>query len=382
MRQTADVVVVGGGIIGVSVAYHLAKLGVERIVVLEREEALGTGSTGKCAGGVRLQFSTLANIEMSRSSIAALEAFEDEPGEPIDFRRNGYLFVLTSEDDLDVFQRNAARQREMDVPVEVLTPEEARGIVPELAIDDLVGATFCGADGIANPHAIVQGYAKGARRHGVTIRTEAEVTDVETAGGRAVRVALGDETIDAGWVVNAAGPWAKNVAGFAGVALPVEPVRRQYFLTQPMEWVSPEFPLLIDWSTGCYMHHESGGLLIGESDLEEPPSFSQKVDWDFLAKVSEHAVARVPRVEEAEIQSGVAGLYEVSPDHNAIIGVSSELENFVCANGFSGHGMQHAPAVGLGVAELIVNGEATSVDLTAYAPDRFAAGAVGEFNVI
>ena len=130
------------------------------------------------------------------------------------------------------------------------------------------------------------------------------------------------------------------------------------------------------------MHHESGGLLVGESDAEEPSSFSQQVDWDFLARVSEHAVARVPRVEEAEIQSGVAGLYEVSPDHNAIIGVSSEKENFVCANGFSGHGMQHAPAVGLGVSELIVGGASTSVDLAAYAPDRFQDGEVGEFNVI
>lgn len=382
MTKKTEVAIIGGGIMGASIAYHLAQRGMNDVTIYEREEALGTGATGKCAGGVRLQFSTAANIEMSRISIAALERFDEEMGEPIDFKRNGYLFVLTREEDFEAFRENAGRQREMGVPVQVLTPEEARGIVPQLSIDDLVGATFCSADGIANPHAIVQGYARNARRLGVEIVRSAEVTDIETSGERARAVLVDGERWETKWVVNAAGPWARGVGELAGVKVPVEPVRRQYFITHPMSWISETFPLLIDWGTGVYMHRESGGMLIGESDPDEPPSFNQQVDWDFLADVAEHAAARVPPLEEAEIQSGVAGLYEVSPDHNAILGHVPELENFVCANGFSGHGMQHAPAVGLAIAELITEGESASVDLAPYRIDRFDEGARPELNVI
>ena len=178
------------------------------------------------------------------------------------------------------------------------------------------------------------------------------------------------------------GPVGQRCRRDGGVDVPVEPVRRQYFITQPMDWIADTFPLVIDWGTGVYMHQESGRLLIGESDPDEPPSFNQQVDWDFLAQISEHAIARVPLVEEAEIRTTVAGLYEVSPDHNAIIGKVSELDNFVCANGFSGHGMQHAPAVGLSVSELLVDGKSTSVDLEPYRIDRFRDEVVPELNVI
>lgn len=383
--KSADVAIIGGGIIGASIAYHLAVRGVKKVVVLEREEALGTGSTAKCAGGVRLQFSTPVNVEMSRLSMAAFDRFEDEMGETIDFERNGYLFVLTNERDLEMFRANAKKQRELGVPVEVLTPEEARSIVPGLAIDDLVGATFCGADGIANPHAIVQGYAKNARKLGVEIVRSSEVTSVEVDGGRVRALRTGDDRWELDWVVNAAGPWARSVGALAGVEVPVDPVKRQYFITKPMDWVLDRFPLLIDWGSGVYMHKESGGLLIGESDPNQPPSFNQQVDWEFLAEVTEHAIARVPRIEEAEIQSTVAGLYEVSPDHNAILGAVPELDNFVCANGFSGHGMQHAPAVGLVISELIVDGAASSIDIAPYAIERFQSAGVSELpelNVI
>jgi sarcosine oxidase subunit beta len=380
--KKADVAIVGGGVIGASIAYHLAARGVPGIVVFEREEELGTGSTGKCAGGVRLQFSTAANVEMSRISIAALKRFEEELGQPVDFKQNGYLFVLTREEDLSAFRRNAEKQKALGVPVEVITPLEARSIVPELFLDDLVGATFCHEDGIANPHAMVQGYARGARRLGATFLKSAEVTAMEAASGRVVSVTAGGERFEVGRVVNAAGPWAKLVAAMAGIDLPVEPVRRQYFITKPMEWIPDTFPLLIDWGTGVYMHKESGGMLVGESDPKEPPSFHQQVDWDFLATVSEHAVARVPRLQEAEVATGVAGLYEVSPDHNAILGAVPGVENFYCANGFSGHGMQHAPAVGLAIAELLTEGASRSVDLAPYGFERFARPPAAEYNVI
>ena len=380
--KNAEVAIVGGGVVGASIAYHLAARGVSGIVVFEREEELGTGSTGKCAGGVRLQFSTAANVEMSRISIAALKRFEEELGQAVDFKQNGYLFVLSKEEHLETFRKNAEKQKALGVPVEVMTPREARSVVAELEIDDLVGATFCQEDGIANPHAMVQGYASGARRLGATFLKSAEVTAIEVASGRVRSMTAGGERFDVGRVVNAAGPWAKLIAKMAGIDLPVEPVRRQYFITKPLEWIPDTFPLLIDWGTGVYMHKESGGMLVGESDLAEPPSFHQQVDWDFLATVSEHAVARIPRLQEAEVSTGVAGLYEVSPDHNAILGAVPGVENFFCANGFSGHGMQHAPAVGLVIAELLTEGAARSVDLAPYDFTRFSRPSAGEYNVI
>ncbi len=382
MTRSANVAIVGGGIMGASIAYHLAARKVADVVVFEREEALGTGATGKCAGGVRLQFSTLANVEMSRRSIEALARFEDEMGESVDFRQNGYLFVLTSETQLETFRGNAKKQRDMGVPVEVITPEDARSIVSELRTDDLVGATFCREDGIANPHAILQGYAKNARRLGARFVPSTEVTGMKAEKGRVVELTAGSERWEVGTVINAAGPWAKRIGEMVGIAIPVEPVRRQYFLTRPMSWVPEWFPLLIDWGSGVYMHKESGGMLIGESDLDEPSSFNQTVDWEFLARVSEHAIHRVPRLESAEATTGVAGLYEVSPDHNAILGHVPELENFICANGFSGHGMQHAPAVGLALAELVTEGISKSVDLEPYAIERFRSAAEIEYNVI
>lgn len=368
---------------GASLAYHLALGGAKRIVVFEREDALGTGATGKCAGGVRLQFSTEANIALSRASIAALERFEEELGEPVDFKRNGYLFVLTDEAQLETFRRNAEMQQAMDVPVQVITPEDARKIVEEMRTDDLVGATFCHADGIANPHAIVQGYARGARRLGADILRSSEVTAIEVDSGQVKAVRAAGERWEVEILVNAAGPWAAEIGRMAGIDVPVSPIRRQYFITRPMAWIPDHMPLLIDWGSGVYMHNSSGGMLIGESDPDEPPGFSQQVDWDFLAKVSEHAIHRVPRLEEAEVLSGVAGLYEVSPDHNAIIGRVPAVSNFICVNGFSGHGMQHAPAVGQAVAELILDGAPSTLDLTPYAIDRFAGGVrAPEHNVI
>ena len=221
MTSTAEVAIVGGGIMGASIAYHLVRRGVKRVVVFEREEALGTGSTGKCAGGVRLQFSTAANVALSRVSIEALERFEEEMGEPVDFRRNGYLFVLTNEVHRDVFRENAEIQRGLGVPVDVLTPEEARKIVPELDVDDLVAATFCREDGIANPHAIVSGYAKNARKLGATILLSSEVTSLSIEGGRVVELEAGGERWQVGTVVNAAGPWAAKIGEMVGVAIPV-----------------------------------------------------------------------------------------------------------------------------------------------------------------
>ncbi len=381
--RTAEVAIIGGGVVGCSIAYHLASQGMKNIVIFEREELLGTGATAKCAGGVRLQFSTPANVALSQWSISALKRFEDEIGEPVDFRQNGYLFVLTREEDLGVFRENAARQQQMEVPVQVISPADARRIVPELETDDLVAATFCSEDGLVNPHAMVQGYAKRARDLGALILTSTEVTKMELSSSKVKALVAGGERWETNWVVNAGGPWAGRVAQLAGTHVPVQPYRRMGFTSEPLPWIPDTFPMLIDWSTGVYMHKESGGMLMGESDRDEPPSFNQQADWDYLARVGEHAVRRVPRLSDAKIRSGWAGLYEVSPDHNAILGLVEDVENFVCANGFSGHGMMHSPAVGQGLAELITTGAARSVDLEPYTIRRFSFDkSLPEHNVI
>jgi sarcosine oxidase subunit beta len=383
VKRIAEVAIVGGGIMGASIAYHLAARGIKNVVVFEREEALGAGSTAKCAGGVRLQFTTAANVAMSKLSIAALKRFEEEIGVPVDFRQNGYLFVLSDESQLETFRENAAKQQELGVPVEVLTVEEAKRVVPEMETEDLVGATFGAEDGIASPAAILQGYAKKAKELGALFETSVEVAAMDVASNRVQGLIVNGDRWEVGAVVNAAGPWAARVGEMAGIEIPVEPYRRMVFITAPLPWVPDSFPMLIDWGTGVYMHKESGGMLMGESDRNEPASFNQQVDWDWLATVSEHATHRVPALSEAEIKTGWAGLYEVSPDHNAILGHVPELENFICANGFSGHGMMHAPAVGLSIAELITEGQAQSVDLAPYSIERFRGKqTIPEHNVI
>ena len=382
-ERFAEVAIVGGGVMGASIAAHLAERKVGRVVVFEREDALGTGSTAKAAGGVRLQFTTAANVALSRYSMEEIRNFRERTGVDADFAQDGYLFLLNSEEDLRRFSETAVVQRALGAPVEVITPEEAARILPGIVTDDLVGATFCGEDGVATPAALVAGYAALARRAGVELRRGCEVTSVSVVAGGGFSFVAGGERWECDWLVNAAGPWAGQVGALLGVEVPVSPMRRQFFTTEPLSWVPKKMPLTIDWGTGVYMHLHSGGMLIGNSDPNEPPGFSQTPDLDYLAGVWEDAARRLPRVEEASMKTLNAGLYEVSPDHNAILGPVPELPRFVLANGFSGHGMQHSPAVGKAISEVIVDGESRTLDISAFSVARFAAGvAVPEGNVI
>ena len=300
-----------------------------------------------------------------------------------DFAQDGYLFLLNSEEDLRRFSETAVVQRALGAPVEVITPEEAERILPGIVTDDLVGATFCGEDGVATPAALVAGYAALARRAGVELRRGCEVTSVSVVAGGGFSFVAGGERWECDWLVNAAGPWAGQVGALLGVEVPVSPMRRQFFTTEPLSWVPKKMPLTIDWGTGVYMHVHSGGMLIGNSDPDEPPGFSQTPDLDYLAGVWEDAARRLPRVEEASMKTLNAGLYEVSPDHNAILGPVPEVPRFVLANGFSGHGMQHAPAVGKAISEVIADGESRTLDISAFSVARFAGGVgVPEGNVI
>lgn len=378
----ADVVIVGAGCIGASIAYHLAVKGVQALV-LEREKVAGNGSTGHCAGGVRQQFSTPVNVRLSHLSIEAFARMKEELAFDGDlYWPVGYLFCVSEPARWAQFTSNASSQRALGVPVETLAPAGVAKRWPVLETADLEGATFCGSDGLADPHGVTAAYFAAAKRLGASFEFEAEVVGVRVDRARVVGVQTVRGPVDAPIVVNAAGPFAAQVGAMAGVALPVTPLRRQVFTTGPLDWLPADFPMVVDVRTGVYMHRESGGLLLGLADNLEPPSFHTHIDLEFRDRVFLLGMERLPRLEDAEYRAGWGGLYEDTPDHNAILGEARAVGGFFLANGFSGHGFMHSPAVGMVLADLIV-GERPRVDVSELALERFeSAHLVAEANVI
>jgi sarcosine oxidase, subunit beta len=364
---------------GASVAYHLARRGVTDVVLIEREKMLATGSTGRNAGGVRHQFSNAANIQLSIESIHLLEHFADEVGHPIDFHQDGYLFLLSAPSSVETFRRNVALQRSLGVDVEWLDAEGAAALAPGLNADAVAAATFCARDGIADPNGVTMGFAKAAQAAGVATERDTEVTGIRVAAGRVSAVETTRGTIETRTVVNAAGPHARSIGRMAGIDVPVDPYRRHIFIasapgSQPQPWPSSRI-MVIDFDTTFYFHREGAGLLFGMGDPHETPTFDLTVQWDFLPQVIEVAVKRLPAFADAAISHAWAGLYEVTPDANPIIGPAPEVDGLFLINGFSGHGFQHSPAAGRILADVIA-GRDPKFDLTPFALDRFATGAV------
>ncbi len=382
LPKTADVVIIGGGIMGVSTAYHLARRGVRDVVILEREPFLGHGATGRCAGGVRYQFATEINIRLSLVSLPMIERFEEETGVSPQYRPIGYLFVLTRPEDVDAFRRNVALQHRLGVQTEWLDGDDVRRRLPYMHFPDALAGTFHAKDGLADPHSLVQGYAKRAREMGVRIVTDAEVTGilVESDRVRAVRTKQGD--IQTNTVVNAAGPWAGLVAQMAGVDLPITPLRRQWLTTTPLPELPPDFPFVIDFAQALYFHPEGQGVLTGMSNPNEKPGFDQSVDPEWELVHMEAAMARLPMLAEAGVMSRVAGLYEVTPDAHPIFG-PTEVGGFYVVAGFSGHGFMHGPVAGLLMAEILIDGRAHTVDVSMLDAARFREGRlIREYNVV
>jgi len=373
LPKRADVVIVGGGIIGVSVAHYLAKGGAGEVLLLERG-MMGEGSTGKCAGGIRTQFSTEINVAFSLLSRRVFDEFQATFGTDPEFHQDGYLFLASEKKQWEVLQANARLLESRGLRPELLAPAEISERWPFLRVDDLLGGSHSPQDGYAGPYEVLQGFAKGARQFGVTLREGVEVTGIRVERGRvrAVETARG-ERVSTDVVVNAGGPHAARVAAMAGLDLPVRPYRRQIFFTDPFDDLPAVFPLTIDLALGWYMRREGRGLLLsGPQDLES--SFNEKVDFDSQEWTAERSLHRAPVLERARMVRGWAGLYEVSPDHHAIIGEFPEVKGFICANGFSGHGFQHSPATGIVVAELIREGRATTLDIHPLRPTRFREG--------
>jgi sarcosine oxidase subunit beta len=384
LPTTADAVVVGGGAVGVSAAYHLAAAGAGSVLLLERAAELGTGSTGLCAGGFRHQFSSRVNVQLSLASIPLITGFSATHGLPLDVVQDGYLFLLREAAEWSEYQASAEMQRGLGVDVRLLTAREAAELIPGLGVDGVIGATFCAQDGIADPSGLTLGYATAARRAGAIIRTGVEVTRIVTDGGRVTGVETTGGPIACGTVVDAAGPWAGLLAATAGVELPLEPIPRVVLVTGPFQGVPPRRTLVIDAGTSFYFHREGEGILMGMGDPTQRPTFETRVDERFIAeRLLPTAIRILPALEDAAIAHSWVGLYEMTPDRHPIIGPVPGLTGLLLANGFSGHGFQHAPIVGKLIAEIVVDGMATTVDVSSLGLDRFSAGRlVGEVHVV
>lgn len=376
----ADVVVVGGGVMGTSAAFHLAEAGAD-VLLVERGE-LASGSTSKAAGGVRAQFSDPLNIAVARRSLEAFGDFTARPGAEIDLHRVGYLFLLDREDDVAAFERSVALQNSLGVPSRLVSAQEAVELSPLAGFDGVLACAFCPLDGHAAPEAVVQGYAAGARAHGATVITGCEVTGIDVDDGevRGVRTALG--TVATGTVVCCAGVWSKALGRMVGVDIPVEPVWREISYTAPVPDLPASIPLTIDFSTGFYFHREGPGLLFGMADRDQPAGFDAPTDPDWLLRVLEVAERRCPRLPELGLAGGWTGYYEVSPDHNALVGEAASPARFLYATGFSGHGFLQGPAIGEILRALVLRRE-PFVDVAPLSAERFAEGATRpERNVI
>jgi len=376
----ADVVIVGGGVVGASAAFHLAEAGAE-VVLLERDQ-LASGSTSKAAGGLRAQFSDALNIEIAKRSLQAYKAFEQRPGWEIDYEEIGYLFVLTTEAERAAFTQSVALQNELGVPSRIITREEAIEICPLLAGEDILAASYCPTDAHATPEGVVQGYATGARAHGAHLAVSTPVEGIERDNDTITGVRTPRGTVKTNTVICAAGAWSRACGEMVGVTLDVTPLRRQVLYTAPMADLPGKLPLTIDFATGFYFHREGRGLLMGMADPNETPGFLMETTDDWIPGLLSIAERRAPRIASAPIQGGWAGLYDMSPDYNAMIGEAREVSRFLYATGFSGHGFLQGPATGEILRDLVL-GREPFVDVSPMSADRFDGGVLApEFHVV
>jgi sarcosine oxidase, subunit beta len=369
--ERARVVIIGGGVIGASIAFHLAEAGTPDVLLLERD-ALASGSTARAAGGVRTQFSDELNIRIALRSIEAFMRFAERPGGEIDLHQVGYLFALTTPEQVDAFSAGIELQNRLGVPSRLLAPDEIGALNPLIRLDDVLAGAFCPLDGHATPEAVVQGYATAARTHGATIVTGCSVEDIEIEHGDVRAVLTSHGRVETDTVICAAGAWSRAVGAMVGFELDVTPLRRQVLVTEPVAGLPPVLPMTIDFANGFYFHREGRGLLMGVN-FEEQPGYKLDYDDGWLPELFAAIEHRAPSLATIGVQSTWAGLYEVSPDHNAMIGEAGSVSRFLYATGFSGHGFLQAPAVGEIIRDLVLQRE-PFVDVSALSAARFSQG--------
>jgi sarcosine oxidase subunit beta len=369
LPSKAHVVVIGSGIIGAAVAYYLTQRGIN-VVVLEQGEIGAQGATARCVGGLRTQFATAVNIRFSLISRKVFRKFEEEFGVDPVFKAFGYLFLAATGKQWEIFEHASSLMAELETPVELLAPQQISRRWPFINCADIVGGSYTRDDGFYGPMEVLQGFVHAARHGGARFIEKTKVDGFSLSGQAVTGVLTADgHEIRTDAVVNAAGPWAGQVAARAGLDLPVGPLQRHLFFTDTFDEVPDEFPMIIDIDSGWYMKREGRGLLLGGPLGAR--SFNQHVAFDAEESTAIDSMKRVPVLARARIIRGWVGHYEITPDHHAVIGAYPELENFFCATGFSGHGFQHAPAAGMVVAELIVDGQATTEDIYPLRPTRF-----------
>jgi sarcosine oxidase subunit beta len=371
----ADIVIIGAGIVGSSIAYHLTAAGCRSVIVLERESHTGKGSTGKSMGGVRAQFSTPVNIQMSLYSIPFYAAFEETLGYPAEYRPQGYLFVATSDAHLKYLRANYERQVAMGLKtVRIIEAEEIIRSYPQLRSDDIVGGSFCSTDGFVDPYSAMNGFMQNASEKGAGLLKDAEVTAIERDGQGVTSVVTTKGTIHTRTVVNAAGAWAAAIARMVNLDLPVEPLRRMLVPTEPFDQFPRTAPMIIDMSNGFHFRPENLGFLLAWNDPEETPGYKTNFEPSFIEKILTRAADRVPVFENLAVnpKRAWAGLYEMTPDHHPILGPVQAVPGLYLANGFSGHGVMHAPATGKILSDLILRGTTDLIDANILSFDRFA----------
>jgi len=378
-------VIIGGGIVGSSIAYQLTRAGCRGVVILERESHQGKGSTGKSMGGVRAQFSTDASIRMSLFSIPFFRDFEETMGHPSGYRPQGYLFIATEPRHMNYLRANYDKQIAAGLKtVSLVSTDDIVKMVPQVRSDDIIGGTFCSTDGFVDPYSVMTGFTLRAVDQGARVIREAEVTaiDRDSQGVSAVHSTQG--TVATRTVVCAAGAWSAHIARLAGIDLPVEPLRRMLVPTEPFDKISHGAPMTIDMKTGFHFRPEGLGLLMAWNDPDEKSSFNTTFDRGFIEKILTRGVHRFPVLEQAAVNPsrGWAGLYEMTPDHHPILGAIPQVAGFYAATGFSGHGVMHSPATGKIMADLILKGSTDMIDAKLLDHARFAEGRLIEETAV
>ena len=377
----ADVVVIGGGIVGASIAFHLAEAGIDDVVLVERS-AIACGSSGKPIGGVRAQFSDALNIQLAARSLAAYDQFARSPGAEIELDKVGYLFLLRRPRDVERFERSIAIQNEHGIPTRLLAPAEAHALCPPLDPDGLLAAAFSPSDGHARPGVAAGAYVTAARRRGGRVVTGCDVLDVELRGGEIAALHTSRGGVRTSIVVCAAGPWSSEIGAMVGVELDVRPIRRQIAFSEPLEPAAPRLPFTIDYDSTFYFHNAGDRVLLGMSDPDQAPGFGCDYTDEWLPALRCAAARCAPSLADVPVSHGWAGLYEMTPDANALIGESRSVGRFLYATGFSGHGFCHAPAAGEVIRDL-VRGAPPFVDVAPLRAERFAERApIAEANIV
>jgi sarcosine oxidase, subunit beta len=375
--ETADVVIIGGGIVGSSLAYHLTAAGCGIVLVIERETQQGKGSTGKSMGGVRAQFSTPVNIQMSLYAIPFYASFDDRLGHPAGYRPQGYLFCATSARHMAYLRANYEKQVALGLKdARIVSGDEIRGMFPLLRGDDIVGGSFCASDGFVDPYSVMIGFMTCASEHGAKLWKSTQVTGIGRDAGGIAHIETSRGAVATRVAVNCAGPWAAEVAKMVDVDLPVEPLRRMLVPTEPFDQFPHTAPMIIDMSNGFHFRPESLGFLLAWNDPDETPGYKTEFEPSFIEKILTRAADRVPCFENLAVnpKRAWAGLYEVTPDHHPILGEVPEVPGFFLANGFSGHGVMHAPATGKILSDLILTGKTDLIDASLLNLARFAQG--------